>query len=87
MGDITRHRTSATSSTLEAVERAEERLLEAQSQLTSAEGERDEKLEQLQRETEGLINRRDVDEKTKRIADLLEQLDAKSHELNELRHY
>lgn len=87
MGDITGHRTSATSSTLEAVERAEERLLEAQSQLTSAEGERDEKLEQLQRETEGLINRRDVDEKTKRIAELLEQLDAKSHELNELRHY
>ena len=47
LGDEAGQRKSTVSNTIEAVERAEERLLEAQSQLTSAEGERDEKLEEL----------------------------------------
>ena len=41
----------------------------------------------LRSETDGLINRRDFDEKLKQINGLIRDLDAKNREINDLRQY
>ena len=72
---------------LEDAERAEERRREAQDQLEAAQGDWEAKLVRLQSETDLLIGRRGEEEKSRRIDDLIAQIDGKSHELNELKLY